>query len=598
MKTALNSLFFRKSSPKRRSETRRSQLRVEGLEDRTVMSFANVTGGSILPNVEITPIFYGSGWHANGQTSSDSSYFTSTLRDLVNSPFMDTLTNAGYGVGRGSSGNAVFTSDTLSEPDTLDPTQIMSDSHTQSTLQWWIDNDGKFANLQPDSNRLYVIFVEPNVEVADNTGTTSASWTKEPAAATHIFAYHFSFGGHDASGNDVNIRYAVIPYLDGVNNGKLGFASTRDTMTEAASHEIAEAITDPDNSAFMDESFSPAPEVGDVVANEIVYQHGYAVQRIADKNDQPMTPSDAVSQRDVDFVLESTTRNLSGTLYGAKLVTTNELYEQVVGGPLVPVVGSDGKPVTNVRSISDQTIDNRGQAMIDVVMNDGIAWEYHDDGTWLILTGNAKDAKSGQGVSYVLFNNGTVREWVDGDPLGGSIDSPRWVPIDTGVTSIDAGTNSRGVNMLAEVWSGQAWEKPDGDAWRQIGSAVQVSAGRNGSVGLIDAGGNAFYWNEASPVLHPLGSNASKIALGYGVDGSDDIDVLFKNSTLWDWRYGAQNAQQLDYNVRSMSKAQSGVVYTVSNAGNAWADYAWGSWFELFNATSGPLGSTQAIQVA
>ena len=101
MKTLLRKLLARKSSPKRRPEPRRALPQVEGLEERRVMT-VSFHGGSVLPNVEATPVFYGSGWHSTDNYEADAAYMTSFLGDVVNSPFMDMLGNAGYGVGRGS----------------------------------------------------------------------------------------------------------------------------------------------------------------------------------------------------------------------------------------------------------------------------------------------------------------------------------------------------------------------------------------------------------------------------------------------------------------------------------------------------------------
>src|SRR5581483_7165797 len=173
-------------------------------------------GGSVLPNVEATPVFYGSGWHANAQTEGDSAYMTAFLQDVVNSPYMDMLGNAGYGVGRGSADGATFVSDGQSEPDYLPTSQILTDVSIRYTLEGWINSDAQFARgpfgfggLQPDENRLYVIFVEPGVEVSTLSGTSGTE-----RGVSHFGAYHNSFVGTDNSGNPVNIRYAVVPYHD------------------------------------------------------------------------------------------------------------------------------------------------------------------------------------------------------------------------------------------------------------------------------------------------------------------------------------------------------------------------------------------------
>jgi hypothetical protein len=46
-------------------------------------------------------------------------------------------------------------------------------------------------------------------------------------------------------------------------------------------------------------------EVGDLSANQTVFLNGFAVQRIADQNDQAMTPLGATDAQPVDFVLKT-----------------------------------------------------------------------------------------------------------------------------------------------------------------------------------------------------------------------------------------------------------------------------------------------------
>src|SRR5581483_2120545 len=112
--------------------------------------------------------------------------------------YMDMLTNAGYGVGRGSASAATF------ETDALDTTQPLTDATTQGALQGWIKNDAQLGGLQPDDNRLYVVFVEPGVVVQDPTGQSSGN------GAGTLLAYHSSFAGQDAFNNNINIHYAVV----------------------------------------------------------------------------------------------------------------------------------------------------------------------------------------------------------------------------------------------------------------------------------------------------------------------------------------------------------------------------------------------------
>jgi hypothetical protein len=217
-----------------------------------------------------------------------------------------------------------------------------------------------------------------------------------------------------------------------VNNGKNNYALNNfDAMTEVTSHELAEAVTDPDvgykTLGWYDDARG---EVGDIANGQTVYLNGYAVQRIADKNDQAMTPAGATPVNAVSFVLRT---DGTLTMHGA-------------GGLTFLSWG--------IASVSDQGIDNNGHAMVDVVTTGGLAYEYHEGSdwfhTWTYLGYGARSARAGQGVSYVLFNDGSVSEFTDA--TGG------WKTVDTNVASIDAGTDKTGVNMVTEVdkW-GTGW---------------------------------------------------------------------------------------------------------------------------------------------
>lgn len=605
MKTLLHKLLAHTSSPKRRPEPRRALPQVEGLEERRVMT-VSFHGGSVLLNVEATPIFYGSGWTSDGNRQDDAAYMTSFLGDVVNSPYMDMLGNAGYSdaagnpIGRGSADPATFI------PDTLDTTQTLTDATIQSTLQGWINNNGQFAGLQPDANRLYVIYVEPGVVVADASGNSSGNGTG------NLLAYHGSFAGQDAFKSGINIHYVVVPYADGAVNNALSWLSTRDSMTSSTSHELAEAVTDPDvsldaNGTWHGSGWHDGPTGGTVLGNEIgeagltanqqVYVDGYAVQRVADQNDQPMTPYDATAARPVTFLLQNkivpfTYQLWPGGPYRTSYVQSNELYENA-NGAMLPVTYSNGNPVMGVKSISDQGIDAQGNAMIDVVLKDGSAYEVHDQYNAtqqtfpVYLGGNVQDAKAGQGVSYVLFNNGYVQEYFDANGATRGIDN--------GVTAIDAGTDRYGVNMEAEIWQGQVWIYSDSTGWDFTGwqaygfnAPVQVSAGRQGVIGFVDSFGHSWDWSEATGQANELDSGVTKITIGYDQNGGTVIDELFSNGNLWDWRAGS-GWKFLGYQGSTISKARAGVVDDVLSTGDLYQFDPW------FNAS---LLATDIQQVA
>jgi hypothetical protein len=518
MKSFLRNLFSTKSSAKRSSTAPRGRLSLESLEDRQLLS-VTWHGGVVMPNVEVQALYYGSDW--NGDYMNTAVAFEGYLNNLVHGPYLDMLTNAGYGVGRGSfdAGWITFTN-----PD-------RSQWLTDSTLRDSLTANISAGNLRaPDANRLYVIFVEDNVAVQnDHDGNKNSQ--------KDFLGYHGAFGW-----NGSDIRYAVIPYHGGwMGNAQVPGLTTFNSMTEVVSHELAEAVTDPDVNykqyiGWYDDTLNG--EIGDITNQQYVVLNGYVVQRISDKNDQAMTPAAAVAQRPWSYVLD----------------TSGRLYEYMGGGSNFIGAG--------IASISDQGIDNQGHAMIDAVTTTGDAYEYHADFGWVKIWGGAVSAKAGQGESFILFSDGSLWEYKDKD---GS-----WWHLSDNVASIDAGTDRFGVNSVVEIstWGG-AYEWSDSTGWHYIDYNVQsASAGRQGIVDLVYNTGNAYWWNEATTQFVFLGSNVTQVTTGFDQSGNYIIDLLYTNGNVNEWRQGGWHFK--DYNVQSMAKSVAGYFHDVSRLGNAW----------------------------
>src|SRR5262249_55168161 len=117
----------------------------------------------------------------------------------------------------------------------------------------------------PTPDRLYVFFTTPGVVVTAN-GQNS----------TNDFAgYHNAFT--DQAG--ATVYYAVIPYPTGNVSSRSLTAFQQDTLV--LSHEIAEAVTDPDTRTGW---FDPRQgEIGDIAAGQSGVLHGYVVQAVWDQ---------------------------------------------------------------------------------------------------------------------------------------------------------------------------------------------------------------------------------------------------------------------------------------------------------------------------
>ena len=514
----------------RRTATRRNHSRpsFESLEGRQLMT-VTYHGGAVLPHVEVQALYYGSDWFNNSTYYSQTGYLEGFLNNIVHGSYMDMLNKDGYGVGRGS-----FDAGKISLTD-VNKSQYLTDGQLRSTVQAYINNG---VLKSPDSNRLYVIFVEDNVAVSDG-GDTSQN---------DFLGYHGAFAGTDAYGNPADIHYAVIAYPGGsVGNARIPWLSTLGQLTEVTSHELAEAVTDPNvnyKSLTWYDSTNNG-EIGDIVNGQTVYLNGYAVQRISDRNDQAMTPAGATAQTQESFVLK----------------TNGYLYKFTSSGATLLASG--------IASVSDQSIDDHGQVMVDVVTTGGVAYEYHEGSGFTYLWSGARSAKAGQGVSYVLFSNGVVDEYNDYDDT--------WTYIDSGVVSIDAGTDKHGVNMVDEIkTSGAAWEHSDSSGWHFLASGVKsVSAGQQGISDFVTIAGNAYSFSEATNLSTFLASNVAAVTSGTDQFGNALIDLVYNGGNLWEYRVGI-GWTFLDSGVTSIAKGHAGYVAMVFTSGNAWGhDSTW-----------------------
>jgi hypothetical protein len=243
-------------------------LTLERLEERQVPT-VQYYGGNLLPHVEAQALYLGNEWSTVATDAALTTTVDAYLKDLTGGAYMDALTSAGYMVGRGTASagavdNTAFT-----------PGSTITDASIRASLLADI-NSGLLQT--PDANRLYVVDVEPNVAVnlGQGQGTTQQG----------ILGYHGAFAGP----NGTTIRYAVVPYPGGsAHNSSLGTSAT-DQLTAVTSHELAEAVTDPDVNYGRLGWYDPRRgEIGDITANNpnaLVRLDGYLVQEVANQNDQ------------------------------------------------------------------------------------------------------------------------------------------------------------------------------------------------------------------------------------------------------------------------------------------------------------------------
>jgi hypothetical protein len=498
-------------------------LLLEALEDRSLPT-VTFRGGALLANVEAQGVYLGNQWQNDSTASAQAGYLEGYLSSIVNSSYMDALSNAGYNVGRGSSSDGWVNPVALTSGSTLDDSTIRADLNAGISA-------GTLAT--PDANRLYVVFVEPNI-VVQQGGSTSRSFR----------GYHTAYTG--PGGNPV--RYAVIAYPRGtVHNASVSFLADIDSMTKTASHEIAEAATDPDVNyrtlAWYDST--QGGEIGDINNDRVVTLNGYVVQRVIDKTDHNMTPAGATANAAMSFVLTG-----NGQLYKA------------AGGTLTLLA-------SGIQSVSDQSIDNQGHVMVDVVTTGGAAREYHDGAGFTTVRSGAAAAVSGQGVSFVLTTGGSVYEYDDSNGQS--------TLVGNNAAAINAGTDKVGVDTVGILSSdGTAQTHSDASGSHTIASNVaSLSVGEQGFVSYLSADGSAYLFSEATGATTSLDSGVSQVTLGTDETGAYLIELLYADGTAQEYRAstGTWSAVWSDPStdtVSALSKARLGLVDVVFGSGDAY----------------------------
>jgi hypothetical protein len=247
--------------------------RFETLESRELLT-VTYQGGALLTSVEAQGVYLGSAWSTNSSLQAQAQSTDQYLSALVGGSYMDMLNNAGYGVGRGTASAGAV--------DNIGLSGSISDSQIRSDLAAMIGS-GKVQ--APDANRLYMVYVEPGVEVTMGSANSKTSF----------LGYHGAF----ADGGNV-IHYAVLPFpgTPNPNPGSQGFASNFDELTTVSSHELAEAVTDPNVnfSTLGWYDFQRNGEIGDLAQGHdstITGANGvqYEVQDVVDQNDQIISPN-------------------------------------------------------------------------------------------------------------------------------------------------------------------------------------------------------------------------------------------------------------------------------------------------------------------
>jgi hypothetical protein len=244
---------------------------LETLESRFVPT-VTFHGGATLPHVQVQALYIGSDWATVSALKVQKTNTDTFLKSIVNSPYMDMLTNAGYGVGRGTALPGVVDAVTLNKNNSL------TDATIQSIIGTEIQNHKLAA---PNAETLVFVYVEPGVVVDANTNPHIGG-----TSVFDFLGYHDSFKTKAGK----NVAYAVIPYQAGINGSDPQVNTEFKSSTDVSSHELAEAATDPGTNGtpgWYDDTNNG--EIADLT-DKLRTLNGYVVQDVVNKNDQTIGP--------------------------------------------------------------------------------------------------------------------------------------------------------------------------------------------------------------------------------------------------------------------------------------------------------------------
>jgi hypothetical protein len=266
-------------------------------------------GGRLIQNVEIFAVYW-TDQAPNGTPEQYDAYFST----IVQSSYFDWIrewdTGTPYKLGRGSY---------LGHYIDMAPPQASATTLQDADIHTWLS--GLIAANKipaPDDNTLYVTFF-PGTITINNGGQTSCQ----------VFcAYH---GGYADSGSGKHIQYAVMPDVQCPGSsgpGGCGQGTGFQNMTSTASHEIMEAITDPEVWAATGSSTKSlgwydqadqssgglggggtcqgGGEVGDICNQQTALVGTYTVQTIwSDKQNKCVAGDSTVTVADFSLALDN-----------------------------------------------------------------------------------------------------------------------------------------------------------------------------------------------------------------------------------------------------------------------------------------------------
>jgi hypothetical protein len=242
-----------------RTEKRGSLPTLEALEDRRLMTAVTSPNlqAPIIPNVQIETVYYGSAWSGQAGNPALSAELSAEAKDLdqffgaiTGSHYMDGLSQYSMTTPHGTVIRPGYGS--FARHDFVAGQFTSGQSVSEDAIQTMLSQEIQRSALDaPNGNTLYVVFMPPGVV--------------EGFDSSHQYAgHHSSFAYGSGTAYFATIEY---PTSGGTPKGNLGNETNFQYMTEVASHEMVEAITNPmvnvaSQAAWKDQT--TGNEIGDI----------------------------------------------------------------------------------------------------------------------------------------------------------------------------------------------------------------------------------------------------------------------------------------------------------------------------------------------
>jgi hypothetical protein len=248
MLSALRNVFRRSNST--REPAARSRLGVLQLDDRIVPAGVTYHNGPLLTHVQIADVFYGQTWDADDAGGNIRNTMIDFTKSIVKSPYMAMLGE--YGVGRGTVNGGY-------DPVRSGPKN--GDTVTEQQIRDMLANEitsGRVpAPAFSNSQQLYIVYLAPGVVSqfdqmhgygGHHSGFFYGNYIFSSASPGYIY-------------NSFPAYYVVIPETT---------TTSISLLTGRTSHELAEAVTDPDTVSGWREYGVAEGEIGDKVDGQYV----------------------------------------------------------------------------------------------------------------------------------------------------------------------------------------------------------------------------------------------------------------------------------------------------------------------------------------